>query len=68
MEYINPIIAIQRAIINKLINKFGNINIAINIIANIINILIALTNVIGSIPQSSSLPHKFRIKFFINTD
>lgn len=57
--YISAIIASQIAIINNIPNNLGNMkNTAINI-TNIKNIPIAFNSVMGLIPKSSSLPHKF---------
>ena len=65
IRYINPIKHTQTAIINSIPNNTGNAIINITNIANIKNIQIAFNSVRGSIPQLSSLPHKFSINVFI---
>ena len=63
--YIKPINIIQAAVINKANINFGNINKNDINTAIIANIPIAFNSVRGSIPQLSSLPHKFSINVFI---
>ena len=65
IRYISAIPDTQIAITNNTKNNLGNITNVTNNIAIIKNIQIAFANVMGLIPQSSSLPHKFSINVFI---
>ena len=58
IKYISAIITTQIATINNIPNNTGNVTNNNNDITSIKNIPIALANIIGSIFQSSSLPHK----------
>ena len=65
IRYINPTKPIQIIIIAIIFNNIGNITIKLTDNIIIKNIPMAFVNAIGSIPQSSSLPHKFSINVFI---